>query len=465
MSEPTGSTPKAGDVLDGKYVLREPIGEGGMGSVFLADQPALARTVAIKILQPWLASNRELADRFYDEAIAASRVHHPCSIVIFDCNRLRDGTPYIVMQHVRGRSLGRIIGDEAIPLPRAIGLVLQILSALDAAHCSGVVHADIKSDNFLVEDIDGADHVTMIDFGLARVDGRSNWLDEEGGEPIVSGTPEYMAPEVAGGEPPTPRADIYAVGVILYELLTRATPFGGGTAAEIMVRHLEDVVIPPSIRAPGRQLPAPLDEVVLRALAKQPEDRFADANAFARALREVMHARQPATPGSAPWRAEAASPDSTTLTCRAPVTGRRIARGSDCSAGGQGERLAEARHAIGEALTRGDVVGIANGYMDLASTLARAERLTDAARELEQGIDVLSAGRGPTAPGVPKLVGRLALALAAIYEEIGERHQARRIAASADSHPTLIDVAVPPAWTGCTRSRVSAARDPSRGPT
>jgi len=439
MAETASSVAKVGDILGGKYVLREHIADGGMGSVFVADQPDLARTVVIKILGRWVACRREPGDAHCDEAIAASRVHHPGSVVIFDCNHLGDGTPYIAMEHLRGRSLSRIIGEEVIPLPRAIDLVLQILSALAATHRSGVVHADVKSENFLVESIDGADHVTMIDFGLARIDGRATWFDHADGEVAVSGTPEYMAPEVARGELPTARADLYGVGVILYELLTRATPFGGGTAAEIMERHLEDVVLPPSSHAVGRDIPAALDEIVLRALEKRPEDRFEDAGAFAGALRELAHARRPPEPALARGLDATAVPVLDAATCGTPVPRRRLARGSAGCGLGHAGRAAGLRRAIGEALIRGDVPGVAHGYLDLASLLAHGDRFSEAACELEEGIDVLSAGRGPNAPDAPKLVDRLVVALAAIYEDGGQRQRARRIAATTDGHPTLID--------------------------
>jgi hypothetical protein len=279
----------------------------------------------------------------------------------------------------------------------------------------------------------------MIDFGLARIDGRPAWFDHADGEAAVSGTPEYMAPEVIGGELPTARADLYGVGVILYELLTRATPFGGGTAAEIMERHLDGAVIPPSIHAQDRDIPAVLDAIVLRALEKRPQDRFEDANAFADALRQAARTGQPLAQAAVPRLDDAANPEPPTPSCGTSVPRHRLARGSDGPGVGHGARIAELRRAIGEALTRGEVAGIANGYLDLANVLVRGERRSEAACELEEGIDVLSAGRGPNAPDAPKLLDRLVIALAAIYEETGDRQHARRIAASTDRHPTLID--------------------------
>ena len=290
MAITRGEAPLPGSVIDGKYVLRDKLGEGGMGVVFLADQPALARTVAIKILHPQLMHHRDLVVRFREEAVAASRVRHHGSVMILDRHQLPDGTPYIVMDHVRGRSLGRVIADEPIAMPRAIALVEQILDVLDAAHREGVVHGDVKSDNFLVDSAGDRDHVTMIDFGLARlVEIPTDRLLRT----VVSGTPEYMAPEVVRGEPALPASDLYGVGVILYELLAGATPFCGGPAAEVMTRQLDDIAIPPSLRQPDRDIPPELDRVVLRALAKHAADRFADAAEFSRALRAATSGPQP----------------------------------------------------------------------------------------------------------------------------------------------------------------------------
>ena len=320
------ATPKAGDVLGGRYVLRECIGEGGMGSVYLADQPALARTVAIKILHARFAADRELARRLREEAVAASRVRHPGSVAVIDCNQLPDGTPYIVMEHVEGRALGRVIASDEISIDRAIDLTLQILAVVDAAHHSGVVHADLKSDNFLLVQDAGADRIKLIDFGLARLDDEAERRKPVLG-PFVSGTPEYMSPEVILGDPPERASDLYAIGVILYEMLTGATPFGGGKAGEIMARHLEDIVVPPSVRVPDRDIPLQLDNVVLRALAKLPEHRFRDVAAFARAVRAA--GLQPRTTTNRMHRVDTASAESPTRNGVVPLTRPRLARGSE----------------------------------------------------------------------------------------------------------------------------------------
>jgi eukaryotic-like serine/threonine-protein kinase len=275
------------DVLDGKYVVRNCIGQGGMGSVFLADQPSLRRQVAIKMLRPERTRSASQAQRMRAEAVAACHVHNPHCVSVIDCCNLPDGTPYIVMQYIPGLPLGCLIGEDRLSLVRALELFAQILSAIGAVHDSGIIHADVKSDNFLVESFEERDHVTLIDFGLAQFAGEHSRLRAENGERVISGTPDYMAPEVIRGEPPTHASDLYAAGVILYELLTGTLPFSGETAKEIITHHLCDDVVPPSQRRPARRISPALDGIVLRALAKEPAQRFPDAATFARELRAV----------------------------------------------------------------------------------------------------------------------------------------------------------------------------------
>ena len=284
---------KHGDVLDGRYVLGDCIGQGGMGSVFLAAQLALGRTVAIKVLHPEIARSPAHARRIRDEAIVAGQVRSAHCLNVIDCSTLPDGASYLVMEYVPGRSLARLIAEESLPLTRVVELFEQILAALGSIHDAGIVHADVKSDNVLVESLDGRDHVTMIDFGLARFAGSSHSIELDNGVEVVTGTPEYMAPEVVEGEPAVAASDIYGAGVILYELLTGATPFGDSPGDEIMARHANDAVVRPSLRCPDRNIAPALDDVVMRALEKRPEARFSDAAAFARAVRAAVAVRGP----------------------------------------------------------------------------------------------------------------------------------------------------------------------------
>ena len=391
---------RPGDVICNRYVVREQIGRGGMGIVYLADEPVLARSVAVKILHPRYRDNQLVVAAFREEAVAASRVRHPGCVSIIAHERLSDGTPLIVMEHVPGKPLGRVIAEEQVPLARTIEIVVQILSALDATHASGVVHADVKSDNFLVESLDGGDHVTMIDFGLARLDGTAV-LDG-----LVSGTPEYMAPEVIRGCAPTPCSDLYSVGVILYEILTGTTPFAGGKTADVLARQLQVVVVPPSMRAPERGLPRSIDEVVQRALAKEPAERFADATEMSRALRAVLRGWGHRDARDVHWD-RAIGTESVTGTCTPPPQ-PRLARGSQA-------RIAELqslRAAVGDAIVRGDLTDIEVSYAALANALVREGNFAEAARELEEGIALLGAH-------VPS--ERLNAELEALYSDAAQR--------------------------------------------
>jgi serine/threonine protein kinase len=424
-----------GDVLAGKYVLRERLGQGGMGVVFRADQPALGRSVAIKVLHPELARNEWSARRFCDEAIAASRVTHPGAVSVIEYELTGD-TPFFVMEHVHGRTLGRLIAEQEIPVPRALAIVDQILDVLDAAHTAGVVHADIKSDNVLVEQGPDRDVVTVIDFGLARLDGA--WREGD----IVSGTPEYMAPEIVRGELPVPASDLYGVAVILYELLTGRTPFAGGSSADIFMRHLHDLAPPPSLRRRECDLPPGLDEIVLRALSKEPSARFASARELQLALRRVARGRCGPLVRAAPGRPRPERSHAERPTLREGLVPRSAARvparrGPEAS----GDATRELQQEIARALIAGDVAAIASGYLTLADALARDDRPADALRELEEGIDVLTAGYADHTREGQQLV----VALAALSKRIGQARsgQARivkRRRAATDARDTLPDL-------------------------
>jgi serine/threonine protein kinase len=283
-------------VVAGKYVLGDELGAGGMGVVYRAQQLHPPRSVAIKFLHRVLARDPRTVARFRVEALAAARLDHPNSVAVLDHGEDADGTPYLVMEYVHGRTLRQICDEGALAMDRAIAITQQILGALACAHAHGIVHSDVKTENVLVEQTAAGELVKLVDFGLARV---ILSFDDEDGDPRadahIAGTPEYMAPEVIVGGRPSPASDIYAVGVILHEMLTGTTPFGGGKPMDIFARHVLDPMVPPSIRFPELDIPRQLEEVLERALAKEPALRFPDAAAFAEAIShvEATHARAP----------------------------------------------------------------------------------------------------------------------------------------------------------------------------
>jgi len=252
-----------------------------MGVVYQAIDHEHGSEVAIKLLHPRHASNPRATQRLGAEGRAGSCVHHPNVVAVLDTGTAANGTPFIVMEIVHGQSLDALIQAAGqLPLRRVAAIGGQILTGLQALHDAGFVHGDVKSGNVLVDSAGGGDALKLIDLGLAR---SPDEVDPTRGR-VASGTPEYMAPEVIRGEGAIPPSDLYAAGVVCYQLLTGTTPFEGGTAREILRRQLDDVVVPPSLRAPDRNIPLALDRVVMRALKKEPSERYASAAAFAHAL-------------------------------------------------------------------------------------------------------------------------------------------------------------------------------------
>ena len=226
------------------YELGSLLGSGGMGAVYAARQQSLGRSVAVKLLHPELASQPTLVERFRTEALAGRRLSHPNVTGVVDFGVSSEGTPFLVMEHVAGERLSGIVRREgSLPTRRACAMAIQILAALDAAHAAGVIHADVKSDNVLVDSApDGRDVAKLIDFGIARLMDQPA-ADDDPAERVLSGTPEYLAPEIIAGAPPTAASDLYAAGTVLYELLTGSTPFHGGSIEETFQRHLDEEVI------------------------------------------------------------------------------------------------------------------------------------------------------------------------------------------------------------------------------
>jgi serine/threonine protein kinase len=285
-----GSVADAAGPLLGRVIagLRfdELIGVGGMGHVFRAEQLALERTVAVKVLHRRLVADDDARTRFTLEARAASRIEHPHVVATHDLDELSDGRPYLVMEFLRGHSLATVLDREgALPLPRALRIVGQVLAALAEGHSFGIVHRDVKPENVVLETTrGGGDHAKLVDFGLAFWTGRS--ADESGN--WVCGTPEYVSPESVRGDAIDGRSDLYSVGVMLFELLTGKRPFEGSTPALTGLRHISEPV--PSLRvfAPRSAFPEALDALVMRALAKRPADRFRDANDMGKAVADAL---------------------------------------------------------------------------------------------------------------------------------------------------------------------------------
>jgi beta-lactam-binding protein with PASTA domain len=318
---------ESGTVIDGRYEVLSRIGTGGMADVYLARDQLLGRQVAVKLLHHRFAEDQEFVERFRREASSAAGLSHPNVVAIFDRGEW-DGTYYIAMEYLPGRSLKAVVREQGPLEPVvAIDIVIQILQAARFAHRRGVIHRDLKPHNVILDE-EGRAKVT--DFGIARAGASDMTLTGS-----IMGTAQYLSPEQAQGHAVSAASDIYAVGIVLYELLTGTVPFDGETAVTIALKQVSAAPLPPSavvshaathppdaasVHPPATGAPVParvaippeLDAVVLRALAKDPAARFADADEFIVALQQVRHdltgagERPPVVPAEAGRHAPAA---------------------------------------------------------------------------------------------------------------------------------------------------------------
>jgi serine/threonine-protein kinase len=285
---PTEDDPYIGQTLLDQFKIEEKLGAGGMGTVYRARQTTLHRDVAIKILHTELADNADAVRRFKREARVCTALDHPNVVRVFLFGQLKDGSLYIVMEHLDGRSLLEVLQREgALPVHRALHIATQICDGVGEAHLQGVVHRDIKPENvLLVNRRKDPDFVKVLDFGIARV----LWGDDvtvatQSG--LVFGTARYISPEGAAGESTDARSDVYSLGVLTYQLLTGTTPFDAPSPVQMLMKHIH--ADPPHLRAQprGQHVPEPIADVIMRALSKNPEGRFDDAHGYADALRSA----------------------------------------------------------------------------------------------------------------------------------------------------------------------------------
>jgi serine/threonine-protein kinase len=294
----------------GPYHLKQRLGSGGMGEVYLAEHGLLRRPCAVKLIRPERAGDAHFLRRFEREVQATAALTHPNTVQVFDYGHASDGTFYYAMEHLPGLDLEQVVSRHG-PLPpgRAVHLLRQVCGALAEAHAIGLIHRDIKPSNSMVCERGGRHGVAkLLDFGLVRAptlaQGDGITLTQVG---ALAGTPAYLSPKQAAGKADLDdRSDLYSLGALAYFLLTGRPPFVHQTAVQTLKAHLSEAVVPPGQLRPG--LPADLEEVVLRCLEKEPARRFPDTNALDQALSQCACAGDWSETAAAEWWRQCPAP-------------------------------------------------------------------------------------------------------------------------------------------------------------
>ncbi|MFO7180086.1 MAG: protein kinase [Pseudomonadota bacterium] len=330
LTEPADVT--SGALIDGRYRVLGLLGRGGIGLVYLCRHEVLEKPVAMKVLRPEYADQPEVVQRFVNEARAASAFKSPRIVDTLDVGTLPSGAPYFVMEHVEAETLAAVLQrDGFVAMPEALEIARQIAEGLEAAHAAGVVHRDLKPENvFVGRTPEGRLAVKIFDFGVAKVTRAKNRLTHVG---AVFGTPSYMSPEQARGQSVDQRADIYALGIMLYEMLAGELPFQGDDPLSVMAQHVERPVPRLTVTPAGVAVPPALEAIVHRCLAKDANDRYPTVAAFIADLDRFrsgavpIAASQPIAPPQPEARAPLAAGGPNTASATTTPPARRKSRG------------------------------------------------------------------------------------------------------------------------------------------
>jgi serine/threonine protein kinase len=413
----------------GSYEVRALLGRGGMGAVFLGEHTVIGRKAAIKVLKPEFAANPILVRRFLNEARATNAIRHPGIVDVIDVGTLPGDVPYLVMEYLQGESLAqRLTQLGRFPVSQAVAVICQTASAVGAAHEQGIIHRDLKPENlFLIPDPlqAGRERVKVLDFGIAKLRAglSPNTVDTRTG--YLLGTPSYMSPEQCRGihDEIDHRSDIYSLGILLYEMLCGVTPFVSSGFGDVLLMHMTEAPLPPSAR--NTLVPPAVEQVILRALAKKPEDRFQTMRDMRAALGEDLSAPSMTSVGfgqiAAPERTPAvtpissggrtpppvASPGAVTEPSRRPAPPARDAdsliattpKAMRTTPGREGLRKIMLGLASGGAVLLLALMLLARRHT--AEPAAPAPPVAASARSVSPTITPLPPATGPVAPAVP----------------------------------------------------------------
>jgi len=274
-----------GAVLNDRYQIERKLGQGGFGTVYLAtDNKVVSRKIVVKVLHTENLTNDWTKKKFQQELEALGRIDHPSVVGVLDSGETQDGRPYIVMQYIDGVSLRSVLTAEGMNFRRAAKIIKQVGKALTAAHQAGILHRDLKPENIMIQTLEDDEYVKVIDFGVAKV--RNSVVDVVTSKDVAVGTIAYMSPEQLSAQPVVPQSDVYAMGVIAYEMLTGKRPTNPESAFQLLELQRSGVRVKPSDLRPG--LPADAEKVILRALSFEPQNRYERARDFGDLLSSAL---------------------------------------------------------------------------------------------------------------------------------------------------------------------------------